>query len=79
MASRSSRPSAFTLLHMYEYKVLTFDRTRGLGASDRIKPDVLEAMLNDHADEGWRLVSCTCGLGSKGASELVLILERTKR
>jgi hypothetical protein len=41
---------------------------------------VLEALLNDHAEEGWRVISCTAGLGSaKGASELVVVLERPVR
>jgi hypothetical protein len=76
-----SRPTPFTLLGMYEYKVFTFDKARGLGISGLVRPDVLEAMLNDHAAEGWRVVSCTPGIsgGKGGSAELVIVLERPRR
>jgi hypothetical protein len=60
---------------MYEYKVLT-ERDRRF--SGRFDPATLEATLNTHAQQGWRLVQAapTANTMKTSKAEIVLVLER---
>ena len=62
---------------MLEYKVLT---QRDKVFTGRFDPDVLEATLNSHAAEGWRLaeIFVAFNVWKSLMSELVLVLERQR-
>lgn len=60
---------------MFEYKVLT---ERDAKLSGRFDLQGLEATLNGHAVEGWRLAEgfMAANLAKSAKAEIVLILER---
>ena len=63
---------------MKRYKVIT---QKDKWFSGKFDPVVLEKVLNDHAAQGWRVISMTCAsreglmLGS-GKDELLVLLEK---
>ena len=62
---------------MYEYLVLTERDARFSGTYDR---DELQATLNRHADDGWRLVEALVAANplKTAKAEIVMILERPR-
>ena len=60
---------------MYEYKVLTERDKRFAGGFD---PETLEATLNQHAQDGWRLASAVpaANVLKTMKAEILMILER---
>ena len=76
---------------MFEYKVLDFLPTKkgkyglkeAFGLSSFIKAEDLENLLNDYAQQGWRVVSVTPALvnlflGAAGGERLLVTLERKR-
>ncbi len=63
---------------MYEYKILT---QKDRFFSGKLSPDKLQEVLNDLAEEGWRVISLTSaefpGL-LKSRDEIIVVLERKK-
>ena len=61
---------------MFEYKVLTERDTRFSG---NFNIEALEAALNSHAAEGWRLVECFASdIWKSNKAEIVMVLERAR-
>ena len=60
-----------------EYKVLTESDSKWLGKFD---PESLERVLNEYADEGWRLVGSllASSVWKSFKSEIVVVLERDR-
>jgi len=63
---------------MYEYKVVTERDKRFAGGFDT---NTLEATLNSHASEGWRVidVAVAANLMKSTKAELVIVLERAAK
>jgi hypothetical protein len=62
----------------YEYKVMTLNDRYFRGKFD---PKKIQDVLNDYAEDGWRLKSIAtadipAGFGSSKRQELVIVLER---
>jgi len=60
---------------MYEYKVIT---ARDGALTGRFSPADLEALINTHAHDGWRVVAglLASSLWKSTKSEILCILER---
>ncbi|GIW85530.1 MAG: DUF4177 domain-containing protein [Thermogemmata sp.] len=62
----------------YEYKVLTF-YPRGLLLGSKLDTDKMEQVLNEWAEEGWRVLSIfTTQQHYSGTRQVVVILERPR-
>ncbi len=62
---------------MYEYKVLSQRDKRFAGNFDSVE---LEAVLNDHAADGWRLAEAllSTNIMKTAKTEFMMILERRR-
>jgi hypothetical protein len=63
---------------MIEYKVLT---QKDRFFSSKFSPEKLQEVINDYAEEGWRVISITSGEFPgmlKSRNEIVVVLEREK-
>ena len=64
--------SLYKGLFMKKYKVMTLE------PNSPFKPEKLEQDLNDLAEQGWKVISCTSGQFYSGAfrNEIIIILEK---